>query len=416
MATKQKPLLPLIDIEALNQVAVNANAVVQRARSSMLAPSSKKMPPVFNSSQLADLCGLEQAQVLYLAKKGDLPSGEKEGSGRREWTLAEVRQWVRTLKADTLRDPALSAATTITVANFKGGVSKTTTAAALAQGLSLRGHKVLVIDTDPQGSLTTLFGILPDTDVEEDQTILPICAGTEASILPAVQKTYWGEGIDIVCAAPVLFNAEFLLPSRQSREPGYSFWRALDLALDAEAVPGEGCARDIYDVIVIDTPPSLSYITINALIAADGVLMPLPPNALDFASSAQFWSLFTEVCSDLFKHSGENKKFSFVDVVLSRVDQSDAISVDIRDWIIDAYGAKVLPISIPKTSIAATASANFGTVYDMESGSAQAKTLKRARDAYDQLVDHVAKQVAGVWEATADASRALNDMVAKGVK
>jgi len=389
MYVKQKAIRPHIDIDDICGVAHTASGVLQNARSSMLAPESKKSPPTFNSGRLAELCGLEMNQVQYLAKKGDLPSGGRGGTSRREWTLAEARQWVRTIKFDTLRDAKRSAATTITVANFKGGVTKTTTAAALAQGLSLLGHKVLVIDTDPQGSLTTLFGVVPDTEVEVEQTILPMCTGETDSIMSAIRPTYW-DGIDLVAAAPVLFNAEFVLPARQKNEPGFAFWRVLDAGLED--------ARDTYDIIIIDTPPSLSYITINALLAAEGIVMPLPPNALDFASSTQFWSLFGEVCKGLFQ-AGENKKFSFVDIVLSRVDRADQVSLDVREWIVAAYGAKVLPMEIPKTSIAATASIGFGTVYDLDSSSAQAKTLKRARDAYDQLVNHVAAQARGVWEA-----------------
>jgi chromosome partitioning protein len=402
---KTNPLHPLIDIAALNAVSEHAAAVVQQVRTSMLAPEARKSPPTFNSAQLAELCSLEVSQVQYLAKKGDLPSGERPGSSRRQWSLIEARKWVRALKSDSLRDPKLAAGVCISVANFKGGVSKTTTAAALAQGLSLRGHKVLVIDTDPQGSLTTLFGIMPDTEVEEDQTILSLCAGEVDSILPAVRTTYW-DGIDLVCGAPVLFNAEFLLPARQKSEPDFAFWRVLDSGLDE--------AREIYDVIIIDTPPSLSYITINALIAAEGIVMPLPPNALDFASSAQFWNLFTEVCGGLFRSRGDDKKYYFVDVVLSRVDRSDAVSTAVREWIINAYGSKVIPIEIPKTSIAATASAEFGTVYDMDSSSAQAKTLKRARDAYEQLVEYIELQVMGVWASNAEAMLKLRAKVAIG--
>lgn len=393
MHVKQKAIRPSIDIEDLSLVARTSSAVIKQARTSMLAPKSKKTPPTFNSGRLAELCGLEMSQIQYLAKKGDLPSGEKAGTNRREWSLAEARQWIKSIRAESLRNPKLSAATTITIANFKGGVSKTTTAAALAQGLSLRGHNVLVIDTDPQGSLTTLFGVLPDTEVEADQTILPLCTGETDSIMSAIRPTYW-DGIDLVAAAPVLFNAEFLLPARQKSEPGFAFWRVLDSGLEE--------ARENYDVIIIDTPPSLSYITINALLAAEGIVMPLPPNALDFASSTQFWNLFTEVCKGLFDAGKENKKFSFIDIVLSRVDRADQVSLDVREWIVAAYGAKVLPIEIPKTSIAATASIGFGTVYDLDSNSAQAKTLKRARDAYDQLVDHVAAQASGVWESDAE--------------
>jgi len=403
MATKFKSLFPTIGIAQLNAVAETALDVVQQVRGSMLAPSERKAAPTFSSAQLAELCGVDLPRLNYLIKKGGLPTGEKAGTTRREWTLAETRLWVRTIKAKSLRNPKLAAGVCVTVANFKGGVSKTTTAAALAQGLSLRGHKVLVVDTDPQGSLTTLFGILPDTEVPEEQTILPLCSGQSDSIMSAIQPTYW-DGIDLVAAAPVLFNAEFLLPSRQASDQEFSFWRVLDNGLDE--------ARNEYDVIVIDTPPSLSYITINALMAAQGVVMPLPPNTLDFASSAQFWNLFTEVCGDLFKARGDDKKFHFVDVLLSRVDRQDAVSAAVREWIISAYGSKVLPVEIPKTAIAGIASTKFGTVYDMSASNAQVKTLKRARDAYDQFVDHIEMQVASVWSGDAETLNASDVRIA----
>lgn len=381
------PLQPLIDIPHLTETASHAQNVVQGIRTMMLAPDSRKTPPSYNAAQLGEMCGVDKAKLNYAIKKYGLPAGTLDGN-RLMWTLAEARKCIRHFRAENLRPTDIASAVTVTVANFKGGVAKTTTTAALAQGLSLRGHKVLVIDTDPQGSLSTLFGVLPDTDVEEEQTILPLCIGDESSLMSAIRPTYW-DGIDLIAAAPFLFNAEFILPARQTRVPGFQFWRVLDNGLDE--------VREHYDVILIDTPPSLSYLTINSLIASDGVLMPVPPNALDFASSAQFWSLFTDVCTGLLSSAGDSKKFFFVDVLLSRVDRADAVSDGVRQWIGSAYGGKVLPIEIPKTSIAATASAEFGTVYDMNPSSAQAKTLKRAHDAYDQLVEQVERKLQGVW-------------------
>lgn len=376
-----------ISIEAFEEISTRAGKVVEKVRGVMLAPSRAKAPPVFHSAQLAALTGLELRQVDYRAKRGDLPAGTVSASGaRRQFSLEEVRAWAREIRSSKMR-PEGAEALTIATANFKGGVTKTTTAMTLAQGLAMRGHRVLIIDADPQGSLTTLFGILPDVEVDEDQTILPLCRGEQESIEYAIRPTYW-DGVDLVPSVSGLFSAEFDLPARQMNSRNFQFWNVLHNGIDA--------ARLNYDVIILDTPPSLSYLTINALMAADGIVMPLPPNALDFLSSAQFWGLVSVLTQGLKNH-GATKHYDFIDIVLSKVDPLDSASSVVREWIAGAYGEKVVPVEIPKTSTAGTASALFGTVYDLRPGSAASKTMKRATEAYDRLVDLVEEQVGAAW-------------------
>lgn len=383
-----------ITLAGIADQAERAAAMMNEIRSAMLAPTARKSPPIFNLSQLAALCGIEKGSLSHRMTRGDLPAGRLNESGsRREFSLAEARTWIREYRRDGLR-PAGAEAVTIAIGNFKGGVSKTTTAVTLAQGLTLLGHKVLVIDTDPQGSLTTLFGILPDTEVQEQDTILPLAMGSETSIRYAIRPTYW-DGIDLVAAAPVLFGAEFALPARQTQEPGFEFWRVLDLGIDD--------VRADYDVIVIDTPPALSYTTINAFMASNGIIMPLPPNALDFASASQFWSLFADLTSELITKRGLSKAFDFIHVLLARVDSSDAASNIVRQWIGSTYAEKVLPVEIPKTAVTATTSAEFGTVYDIARYDGSAKTFKRARDAYDTFVSHIEGSIRSVWQQQATA-------------
>jgi len=380
-----KPPKP-ITLAGIADQAERAVAMMNEIRSAMLAPTARKSPPIFNLSQLAAMCGIEKGSLSHRMGRGDLPAGRLNVSGsRREFSLAEARTWIREYRREGLR-PAGAEAVTIAIGNFKGGVSKTTTAVTLAQGLTLLGHKVLVIDTDPQGSLTTLFGILPDTEVEEQDTILPLAMGSETSIRYAIRPTYW-DGIDLVAAAPVLFGAEFALPARQTQEPGFEFWRVLDLGIDD--------VRADYDVIVIDTPPALSYTTINAFMASNGIIMPLPPNALDFASASQFWSLFADLTSELITKRGLSKSF----------DSSDAASNIVRQWIGSTYAEKVLPVEIPKTAVTATTSAEFGTVYDISRYDGSAKTFKRARDAYDTFVSHIEGSIRSVWQQQAAAAR-----------
>jgi chromosome partitioning protein len=382
-----KQMIKRQTIDDIEQQAQKIAAMMGRIRESLLAPNAVKIAPSLSASQMAELCGVDKAKIIYRMSRGDLPQGSTVGN-RRQWSLEESQPWMRDLRASHLR-PKDAAGITLTVANFKGGVAKTTSAVTLAQGLSMRGHKVLLIDLDPQGSATTLFGFLPDTDVEVDHTAASLFAGEEDDMQYAIRKTYW-PNIDLVCAAPLLFGSEFVLPARQAKDPGFEFWRVLDYGLDT--------AREIYDVIVIDTPPSLSYLTINALMAADGVIMPLPPSLLDFASSAQFWDLFSDLCNQLLRGRGKSKSFEFIDVLLSRVEASDTASSIVRQWVLEGYGDKVLPIEIPKTSIAATSSAEFGTVYDMPPGAANARTMTRARDAYNRMCELIEQQIVAVWE------------------
>lgn len=390
MNKKQKSQVSRIKVSEIRDIADRVSAVMTQVRETMLPPNARKSPPTFSSAQLGEICNLDKTKLDYQIKKNLLPQGEMIG-GRRKFSLTDVQIWSKAMRVKRLR-PAGVDATVLCVANFKGGVTKTTTAVTLAQGLSLRGHKVLVIDTDPQGSMTTLFGILPDTEVTEDQTILPLCSGEQVSIDSAIQSTYW-DGIDIVAAAPILYSAEFILPSRQSKQPhggGFEFWRVLDHGIDT--------VRDKYDVIIIDTPPSLSYTTINAILASDGIIMPLPPSALDFASSSQFWDLFSSLTEDLFERGGKSKEFDFIDILLTRVDTNDAAVSVVREWISAAYGAMVLSVDVPKTALTANASAEFGTVYDVDTSTISPRTYRRAYDAYERVVDLVEDQISNGWQ------------------
>jgi len=393
MTLKPPPIEPIlynIGSDELDTIEQATSSMMQAVKQYVFSPEKRKKPPRYSASEVSNLCGKTYQQLYgHLRRNPAMEAmGQKTGN-RMTYSLKETRQIVNSFRPLSKNRVKRPYALTIAITNFKGGVTKTTTSVTLAQGLSLRGYSVLIIDLDPQGSTTSLFGLLPDIDVTPEQTAFDLFSGKESSIQSAIQSTYW-DGIDIVAASPILHSVEFILPSRQVRQPDFEFWRLLDSGLDS--------VRDKYDVLIIDTSPSLSYSTINGIMAADGLIIPLPPSALDFASSAQFWDLANDLVTHLFKpNNAPEKKFAFIDVLLSKVDKSIGVSNNVRQWIVGAYGSKVLPVEIPKTSTADTASTNFGTVYDLQTNASIAKTLKRAKIAYDEFVDLIDRKIQGVW-------------------
>lgn len=378
-----KPRVSVADLAAMK---THAKEVVAHNRAVAAAPSSEKVPPTFTAVQLTTMAGIGRSVFENRRKRGDLPDGQETDNRRRLFQLPELQAWVRAYRKSYLR-PEGGDCLVITAGNFKGGVGKSTTAATLAQGLSLRGHRVLVIDTDPQGSITSLMGVAPET-LSDEQTVLCISSGDADSLAGAIQKTYWS-GIDLVGAAPRISAAQFHLPARTIKD-GDDFWSVLAKGLTPEI-------RAQYDVVVIDTPPALDYLTINAFYAADILVVPLPPSAMDFVSSTQFWDLFVEL-NESFEEYGLVKDYSFVNVLLSRVDSNDAAAGLVREWISEAYGKYLLPVEIPTTAAAKTAAAEFGTVYDTTVAQQSARTYRRAFDAYERLVEIIEGQLLRVWK------------------
>ena len=371
-------------------VADRAEALAHEIRLRVLAPEVRKASPLLSAQQVELMCALTNGTVQqYLFE-----AGHPESSGPRRRTqntipVGDARALARQHRTTFQRPPA-SQAITIAVANFKGGVCKTTTAMSLAQGLGLRGHRVLAVDLDPQGSLTTLFGILPQTEVAEKMTALPVLRGETGDILGAVQQTYWS-GVDLVAAAPTLFAAEVAIPNMQGHAAQPKFWDILNRSLLK--------AREDYDVIMIDTPPALSYLTINALMAADGIVVPLPPTALDFASLVHFWQLFGDFSSNPEFNRNGGKNYAFIHVLLSRVDQADVAAPAVRHWIEAAYGEFLLPAEVPKSTVISAMAAAHATVYDIERYEGSKATYRRAIEAYNAVIALVEASMVSAWES-----------------
>lgn len=165
----------------------------------------------------------------------------------------------------------------LSLVNQKGGVAKTTTAMALADYFARAGKKVLLVDFDPQGSLTTSFGLEDDTDNPQALRFLTI----DKSCREAVP--YRKNGIDIITSDIGLEKANIALPTLLGKE------RFLRRAIDKIT------QKENYDYVIIDSNPSFSQLTINVLYASDYVLVPFKPEYNSFKGIIQLFENLEEM-------------------------------------------------------------------------------------------------------------------------
>ncbi|WP_233887485.1 AAA family ATPase [Paraburkholderia flagellata] len=387
-----------VDLSAITEFAEEAGRLSEELREMMLAPRPRKMAPTFTSAQVAEMCGIDRIKLNnLLATREGLPQGVAQGSGRsRVFTLPEARTWVQQV-SDIYQTPLHTGVRdadgkVILVANFKGGSTKTTTTMCLAQGLTLRGRKVLLIDLDPQASLTELCGLYAEKEVTEDSTVLPFIYDPhmEGGLLNFVQETYW-DGLDVIPAHPTLFSAEFHIPGTVIKNPGFKFWDLLRQGVEV--------LRKQYDYIILDTAPSLSYLTINALMAADAMVMPLVPESLDFISSVSFWSLFSDLAHTIMER-GDEKTYDFVSVLLSKVDYGKTSSAPVvRSWVQRTYKDWVNALEVPASSAMSNGALAMATVFDISKGDLADKTVARVRQPLTDYVQWIDDLYVEQWRA-----------------
>ncbi|KVO30526.1 plasmid partition protein A [Burkholderia ubonensis] len=390
-----------VKLSQLGEFAKRLSVMTDELRDQILAPRPRKTAPVFTIGELTDMCGIDRQKINYLVTKegGSLPPGEAHGTGRsRIFTLAEARTWVQ--QVSNVHQTALVTGQghhrgrVLITANFKGGSCKTTTTMCIAQGLSLRGRRVLVIDLDPQASLSELCGLYAEKDVTWEDTVLPFIydPAIEGGLGAKVQTTYW-DGLDVIPSHNYLHDAEFHLPTAQKENPEYEFWSVLRRGIEP--------LRAHYDYIILDTAPSLSYMTLNGLMAADAMVMPLVPESLDFISSVSFWALFSEVAAGFVEHEVD-KTYDFISVLLSKVDYGTTSSAPVvRSWAQRAYGDWLATTEIPASSVMSNGALAFSTVFDLSRSDGVTKTLARVKQPLMDYCKWIDDQYVAQWRAEA---------------
>jgi chromosome partitioning protein len=217
--------------------------------------------------------------------------------------------------------PEPKQAEVIAFANQKGGVAKTTTTLNLACAFAEKGHRVLCVDMDPQGNLTMSQGIDPDTLETSMYDVLV----HHISIREVIRK----REIDVACASIDLAGAEIAMSTQIGRE------RSLEKALAP--------VKDDYDFICIDTPPSLGLLTINALTAADKVIVPVQCEYLSMRGLIQLQNTLSMIRDNL------NPKVHIEGIVPTLVDSRTTHAKEAIELLEENFGDRVYASRITKT-------------------------------------------------------------------
>ena len=243
----------------------------------------------------------------------------------------------------------------IAICNQKGGVTKTTTTANLGIGLAMQGKKVLLVDSDPQADLTTTLG-WPDSD----NLAMTLADIMEKEIMSADYEHYGGilkhnEGVDLIPASIVLSDMEMRLVTAMSRE--YTLKNYLNLI------------KHEYDYIIIDCPPSLSMLTINALAAADSVIVPVQAQYLPAKGMTQLMKTVNTVRKQI------NPALKIDGVVLTLADMRTTLARATAETLREQYGGmlKIYQTQIPIAVKAAEISAAGQSIFTYDKGSKVAK-------------------------------------------
>ncbi len=222
-------------------------------------------------------------------------------------------------RAKVDRGPSL--ARVIAFANQKGGVAKTTTTLNLGVALAEKGQRILLVDLDPQGNLTMSQGWNPD---EIDRSMFDVLVHK----LPITEIIRHNE-VDVAVSSIDLAGAELALSAMIGRE------RALEKGLAAVA--------ESYDYILIDTPPSLGLLTINALVAADGVIVPVQCEYLSLRGLVQLENTLSMIRENL------NPKVQIQGILPTMFDKRLLHSREAVDILTENFGDLVLNTRIRKT-------------------------------------------------------------------
>lgn len=379
-------------------VGVHAQALSERLqahRAQLFPPDAKRQLRKFTSGEVADLLGVKDAYLRKLHLEGRGPEPETRAGGRRYYTPSDI-QALRKMLEKGAKSPgtylpgrrAGDHLQVITVINFKGGSGKTTTAAHLAQKLALDGYRVLAIDLDPQASLSALHGVQPEFDLDDGGTLYDaIRYDDPVPLRDIVQKTYF-TNLDLIPGNLELMEFEHDTPRAIIERSGKFFFTRIGDAL-AEV-------EQDYDVVVIDCPPQLGFLTMSALSAATAILVTVHPQMLDVMSMCQFL-LMTSNLLGVVADAGGDMDYDWMRYVVTRYEPGDGPQNQMVSFMRSMFGDHVLNHPVLKSTAISDAGITKQTLYEVEKSAFNRATYERAMESLNSVNGEIEALIQASW-------------------
>jgi chromosome partitioning protein len=366
---------------------------LQDLQRKIFPPRAKKSIRRLSSAEAAKFVGIAEGYLRQIAAEGKVPLSEETSNGRRTYSVDDINA-IRDMLDGGAKSPRRYSPRRqegeklqiISVINFKGGSAKTTTTAHLAQYLALKGYRVLAIDLDPQASLSTLFGLQPETDVGVNETLYGAIRYDDqrVDITDIIRATYL-PGLHVIPGHLELMEFETTTPMARERS---TFFTRMAEALSPVA--------DEYDVVLVDCPPNLGYLTMTALCAASAVLITVHPQMLDVLSMAQFLRMTTDLLSTIHKARPQSD-YDWMGYLVTRYEPNDTPQNQMVGFLRSLFGPRLLTNAMLKSTAIADAGLTKQTLYEVEKQRFNKGTYDRALESVDLVNGEIEGVVRRTW-------------------
>lgn len=332
-----------------------------------VAPDSKKIfSHYFTLSEVAELVGRSRPTLNKLIEELGIeqdihPLKGGEGAIKRrnrplglrldQVNLIRDRLGIRPIRKMGDKVPRIA------IQNFKGGTAKSTNTVHFAQYLALKGYRVLILDGDPQATVTGACGFIPDREFNQDNTMWSVIMG-EKRTRDVVVKTYF-PGIDLIPSCLGAYETEFsLLFGIANAEAANDVERKLSYYWEIHELLKE--VEDDYDIVILDSPPALSIMSLNILCAATGIFVPVPPAQYDFQSTGQYFHMIQRMVRGI----AADKEMDFIKILPTKVDRGKPKQVDFVGVLRQTFGRNITNAVMLASSNITNAAQSFNSAYE----------------------------------------------------